>query len=258
MKNLIRSIIMAFQMFTILPMPMVEWKKENMKYMLAMLPCVGVVIGLADWLWLALCNALRLGSILFAAGVTLLPLFLTGGIHMDGFCDTVDALSSHADPERKREILKDSNAGAFAVIFAGAYLLLFFALATELPRTGAAVAALTVHQVLGRVLGSLSSALFPSASAGGLQHTFRDACARGGAVILMLWALAAAVVMCLFCGVVNGAVCIIVAALGMLYVRYMSCRQFGGMNGDLAGYINTLAQLLMLLAYILVEKVVLL
>ena len=36
-----------------------------------------------------LAQALGLGSVLFAAVAALLPLFVTGGIHLDGFCDTV-------------------------------------------------------------------------------------------------------------------------------------------------------------------------
>ena len=56
-----------------------------------------------------------------------LPLLVTGGIHADGFCDTVDALSSHAEREKMLEILKDSHCGAFAVIFFGLWLVLWLA-----------------------------------------------------------------------------------------------------------------------------------
>lgn len=47
---------------------------------------------------------------------TVLPILLTGGIHMDGFMDTMDALHSYQDRERKLEILKDSHVGAFACL----------------------------------------------------------------------------------------------------------------------------------------------
>ena len=61
-------------------------------------------------------KVLGCGLFLQAAGFTLLPVVVTGGIHLDGFGDTLDALASHAEPERKREILKDPRAGIFAVI----------------------------------------------------------------------------------------------------------------------------------------------
>ena len=44
MKDILRSAAMAFQMFSVVPMPRVEWKKENMRYMLCCLPLVGAVI----------------------------------------------------------------------------------------------------------------------------------------------------------------------------------------------------------------------
>ncbi len=109
-------------MFSRVPMPKVAWKPENMRFALAALPLVGALIGALLWGWAWLCGVLSIGKILFAAGMTLLPLLVSGGIHLDGFCDTVDALSSHATQERKREILKDphkarSRSSAFARTF---------------------------------------------------------------------------------------------------------------------------------------------
>ena len=52
------------------------------------------------------------------------PVLVTGGIHLDGFLDTADALSSWQPWEKKLEILKDSHAGAFAIIMGCAYFAL--------------------------------------------------------------------------------------------------------------------------------------
>ena len=79
MKDVLRSAAMAFQMFSVVPMPRVEWKKENMRYMLCCLPLVGVVIMAALWLWELVCGVLGFGSVLYAAGLTLLPALLSGG-----------------------------------------------------------------------------------------------------------------------------------------------------------------------------------
>ncbi|MBO5973153.1 MAG: adenosylcobinamide-GDP ribazoletransferase, partial [Clostridia bacterium] len=96
MKDIFRSVAMAFSMFSSIPTPRVEWKDSNMKYMLCALPLVGGVIGAVMVLWYVLCDALNVGRILYAAGMVLIPLLVSGGIHLDGFCDTVDALASHA------------------------------------------------------------------------------------------------------------------------------------------------------------------
>lgn len=255
MKDIFRSIAMAFSMFSVIPTPMVEWKKENMKYMLCALPLVGAVIALCLWLWHRLCQWLSLGNVLFAAGLTLLPLLLSGGIHMDGFCDTVDALSSHASPQRKREILKDSHAGAFAAIFSTAWFLAFFALCTELPQTDAALWTLGLHQIFSRSIGAFAGVVFPSSGGNGLLASFQDAAARQAAgVLLLMGVFCAGGMIILFPA--GGVACLVAAVLCLCYLRRMSRREFGGMSGDLAGYLITLSQLVLLAVFIFTEKVV--
>lgn len=253
MKAMIASCVMAFAMFSVIPMPRVEWKKENMRYMLCCLPLIGVLIGFALWLWLLLSNALGFGGFLYAAGLALLPLFLSGGIHFDGFCDTVDALSSHASPERKREILKDSRAGAFAVIFAAAYILLYAALASETPRTEQAILLIGLHHVLARVTGALASVVLKTSGKTGMLATFHDAAQKRAALILLVWALLCAAAL-IWLSPVSGTVSVVLAALCFLYVRRMSAREFGGMSGDLAGYLITIAEIVLLLGFILSER----
>lgn len=48
--------------------------------------------------------------------MTLLTLSLTGGLHLDGFMDTCDAIFSHRDRETRLKILSDTHSGAFAVM----------------------------------------------------------------------------------------------------------------------------------------------
>lgn len=254
MKLLFSSAAMAFSMFSVFPAPRVEWRKENMRYMLACLPLVGVVIGLALWLWQAICAALGMGAAVYAAGLTLIPILLSGGIHMDGFCDTVDALSSHAAPERKREILKDSHAGAFAIIFVGVYYLAFFALCTELPCTRSAALGLALHQILARAVGALCSVCFAGSGTNGLLSSFRDAAARRSALVLAVWCVLCAGALVAL-SPVGGCASLIAAGLCALYVRRMSLREFGGMSGDLAGFLITITAAAALAASAFAERV---
>ncbi len=256
MKSLFRSVAMAFSMFSVIPMPLVEWKKENMKYMLCALPLVGAVIGGALYLWMRLCQWLSLGSVLFAIGLTIIPLALSGGIHVDGFCDTVDALSSHAAPERKREILKDSHAGAFAIIWAAAYFLMYFGFCTEVECRWIAILAVGVQHVFARSLGALAGTAFSGSGSGGMLAAFREGADKKAAGILVAW--------CLLCAAglialspVSGIVCALAGVVLLWRLRRMSLREFGGMSGDLAGYLITLCELVLLACYILTEKVVL-
>ena len=120
-------------MYSALPMPQFAWDQRNMRCAMAAFPLVGVFCGAAVWLWAWLCGVLEFGPVLTGAGIALAPVVITGGIHLDGFCDTVDALASHQDRKRKLEILKDSHCGAFAVIATASYLVFLAALCSELP-----------------------------------------------------------------------------------------------------------------------------
>ena len=70
--------------------------------------------------------------LLYVILLVLIPVFVRGGIHLDGLLDTADALNSYQPRERKLEILKDSNAGAFAVITALVYFLLYLGVYSEM------------------------------------------------------------------------------------------------------------------------------
>ena len=102
--DVLRSLVIAFACFSKIPMPRVDWREQSMRYCMCFFPLVGLVIGLCVWAWAWLCGVLGFGALLRGAGIALAPLAVTGGIHMDGFADVVDAQSSHAEPDRKRQI----------------------------------------------------------------------------------------------------------------------------------------------------------
>ena len=120
---MLKSIAIAFQMYSHIPIPSFEWDDRSRKYALCFFPLVGAVVGSVEYLWFYLAALLEAPVLIGTAVATAIPFLITGGIHMDGFCDTVDALSSQASMERKLEILKDPHAGAFAIIFAAHYMI---------------------------------------------------------------------------------------------------------------------------------------
>jgi adenosylcobinamide-GDP ribazoletransferase len=221
-----------------------------------MFPRVGIAVGLAGWGWLWLCRWLGFGVLLRAAGLTLVPGAVTGGIHLDGFCDTVDALASRAPAERKREILKDPHAGAFAVIGAAAYLLLYFGIASELPDKPQTPLLLLLTYVMCRVLSALSVLLFPRNEGKGLLASFRESADRTVSVVVLSVFFAAAAAGLAAAGGAAGLVMLGGALVCVGYLYFMSRRSFGGMSGDLAGFFLQIAELTMLAANILVDKAV--
>lgn len=249
-----KTIAVAFSMYSKLPMPRVEWTRENMRYAMCAFPFIGIVTGLLVFLWDYIARLLSFGPVLVGAGITLLPVLVCGGIHLDGFCDTADALSSHAPREKKLEILKDSHSGAFAILAAVCYFLLFFALSTELERTVPALFCLSLSFLLSRTLSGLSVASFSCAKNSGLVYAFADASAKKQVRVFLL-VLAAVLCAALLCVSWFSALFMIAAAgLTFLYYFIMSKRSFGGITGDLAGFFLVLCELFMLAGLVLSQK----
>ena len=138
MKSLWNNFKVAFAMFSKIPMPRADWTKENMKYMFCFFPFIGTVIGGLTMLvaYLGLRFGYQPGFV--TAVLVLVPVFVTGGIHVDGLLDTSDALSSWQERSRRLEILKDSMQ---------VHLLLLLRRYISLPGTARTVSCLTVQRI---------------------------------------------------------------------------------------------------------------
>lgn len=64
------------------------------------------MIGAILWGWFRLSALLGISTLAFILISAALPLIITGGFHVDGFMDTMDALHSYQPRERKLEILR--------------------------------------------------------------------------------------------------------------------------------------------------------
>lgn len=236
----------AFTLYSALPVPRVEWNRHNMRYALCFFPLIGAVVGAAGWGWLWLCTRFQVSPALFAAVATLLPAILTGGIHLDGFIDTADAISSHAAPERKLEILKDSHAGAFGILYLAGYLLLSFGLWWQLYATPACVELVFVGYAISRCANPLSIATFPTARSSGLVHLFADSADKRAVVICTGLVGALLLAFCVVRHPLWGTVLAVCTALCFLLHRRFCLREFGGNTGDLAGFLLQKLELLTL------------
>ena len=127
MKIYFRAFAMCQSMFCSIPFPCNIWEENARDKMLLLLPIVGLEIG-AIWAVLAwLCNVLNLPLLVKGLILSVYPHLVTGFIHLDGYMDVTDAVKSYRSLERRREILKDSHVGAFAVIGIAVLLIAQFA-----------------------------------------------------------------------------------------------------------------------------------
>ena len=237
----LQTIAVAFAMFSAVPVPQFDWNEKNMRYAMCAFPLIGLVCGA---LW-CVCGALPLPALARAAGFCLVPVWVTGGIHLDGYADTCDALSSYGDREKKLEILKDPHCGAFAVIRLCSYFVAYFALCACVEFTPRVGLLWVLALVLERALSGLAVAAFPLAKNTGLAHTFATAADRT-AVRNVLAVVSALLGVCLL---LLGGWALALAAI-LVFIRYyvVSKKQFGGITGDLAGWFLQKAELWMLAA----------
>jgi adenosylcobinamide-GDP ribazoletransferase len=251
---LLKSLLSALLMYSKIPVPTVKWKEENRRYSLCFFPLVGAVIGGILLIWQRLCDTLEINTFLFAAVCTAVPILVTGGIHFDGFCDVVDAQSSHSSRERKLEIMSDPHIGAFAIIHSAVYFLLTAALFSEVESISAMLM-ISLGFVLSRALSGLAAITFKSAKTSGtLQSFVKPAHKKVTAftLIILLIFISGAMI---YTDAVCGASALITAALVIIYCRFFSYKNYGGITGDLAGYFLQICELAVLTAIIISLKI---
>ena len=249
MMNVFQTIAVAFAMFSAIPCPQPVWTEKNMRYSLCAFPLIGVVCGLLWWGWAALMAYVGAPTLLLAGGMCAIPVLVTGGIHLDGYADTTDALSSYGEKEKKLEILKDPHTGAFAVIGLCVYFLADTALWSEV--TAEVLPVVSCMYVISRSLSGISVVSFQAAKNSGLLKTFQDGAQRLRVRIVLIFWLCACAALMLFLSWQQAVGALLAAAAVFIYYYKMSMKQFGGTTGDLAGYFLQVCELAMLAGILL-------
>ena len=228
---------MCQSMFCSIPFPCRLWDEKVRDKMLLFLPLVGLEIG-AIWAGLAwLCQALALPRFVRALLLTVCPYLLTGYIHLDGYMDVSDAVGSCRTLERRREILKDSHVGSFAVIALALLLLSGYALFAAMEES-ADWRILLLVPVVSRCCSALAVILLPPMSTSQYAAQKRP---RSHVVLLICIAAAAVALGFLWTGMGGLALLGVLAGYGL--GLHKSYRSLEGMNGDIAGYSLTLGEL---------------
>lgn len=255
LKSLAASLCAAFSAFSIIPMPRTEWNRQSLRFMLCFFPLVGLVQALALYVVLRVCVALQLNYMFTAVLATLVPVVVSGGIHLDGFADTTDAIASHGTKSHKLCVLHDSHIGTFAVIALIAYFLLYAGMWTELWEkiflsSGKSAVAFRISLLCGtayvfeRALSAFAVVAFPKAGMSGLAVTFARHCSIRAAGIACAVALVSLLALgfCFYQPAQTACVLIMQLLLFAFYYGF-SQKYFGGVTGDLAGWYVQVAEI---------------
>lgn len=245
--KIIDSIISAFAMYSRIPVPKIEWSNENRRYALGFFPLVGAVSGLLLVVWYIFSYRIGVMPVLFSAVCTAIPIAVTGGIHMDGFCDVIDAKSSYGTKEKRLEIMSDPHTGAFAVIYAAIYFIVQTGLFSEIKTLKAAVTAGLIF-VISRTLSGFAAVTLKNAKGDGTLYSFTEVSDKKAviAMLVTIFVIASAAMIYIYpvCGLI-----VIFSGLAVLWkYKKFAYKNFGGITGDLEGYFLQVCELVMLTA----------
>ena len=243
---MIDSMLMAFSLYSRIPVPQTKWSEESMRWCICFLPLVGAVIGAAQWAAYSVLAYFSFGRVFRAAVLTVLPILLSGGIHMDGYMDTCDAIHSYGTREKRLEILKDPHVGAFAVIGAFVYFILDFGIWSEAGKEEMPLLCLLF--VVSRAFSAFAAVTFPKAKKDGMLRQETDPAAKSTAAVMAAVILVTGAVMIPASPATAfplPAVSALLSALAvLLYYRHMAVKNFGGTTGDLSGWFTQVCELL--------------
>lgn len=237
------SFISAIRFLTRIPIP---WCKEASRKEFAgsllYYPFVGIIIGLMLWGGYVLLSPIAPSLIVTLLLVASL-VFITGGMHLDGLADTIDGVAaSHKEESVWKRVMHEPTIGTFGVV--GIVLVLFFKVIAlgYLPHSMMG-AMLVLMPVLGRWTMVYSIFFYSYARESGIGSELKKEMGVKGFAIATITALAAAFITAEYIGLIIAAA----VWLSVIMVAAFLKNKFGGLTGDTYGFINELAECLVLL-----------
>ena len=244
-----RDFLQALSFLTILPVGKLLLSEEKgLARSMAFFPLVGLVIGLLSASGYYLLTLLFPKSLVLWLTIGLLA-YLTRGLHLDGFADTMDGVASGGTKEKILEVMRDSRIGAFGVV--GLILLIgakYYALDQisnpSLPYS------LILMAVMGR--NSMVLVCYRSAYARPNEGLGRPFTENLGSREMVLSLVSASGIALLLMGL-KGILVFLGICLFSLGYRFFFKKKLGGVTGDILGAANELAELLCLIFLIILS-----
>lgn len=216
-----------------------------MKYMMCFFPWIGAVIGVLIYGWNRVSSVLQAGELCCVLIGAAIPLAVTGGFHVDGFMDSMDAFHSWQPKERKLEILKDSHIGAFSVIMLVLYGLIYLAAFSEI-RDERLLTIICAGFFLSRTLSGIAVVSFPCAKNEGLLYTFADSAHKRNVRSALYVQCGLAVVFMMKQDLMAGSLTVLAAFAAFAHYYWKTKKLLGGITGDTAGYFVLSSEAVML------------
>ena len=212
-----------------------EIKGKDFGASLLYFPLVGLLIGLLLCLGAFLFSFLP--ALIKGAIILIISIFITGGIHLDGFADTCDGFYGNRPKERILEVMRDSRIGAMGVIGIVSLLLLKFSLIVSLPER-LLWKALIEMAVFARWSQALASSISCYARQEGKARYFIEYAGNKEILLATLFTLGVFFLLLKM----NGLILFLASLLPVFLFINFTKRKIGGMTGDTIGATNEIAE----------------
>jgi len=247
-----RDFIIAFQFLTrfTIRSKNFELSKEELGRSMVCFPIIGMVIGS----FLVLINfvlGLFLPSLVVDGCIIVSLIFITHGLHLDGFADTIDGFAAGKTKKEILDIMSDSRIGAIGVIGIFCLLIIKFAIIHEMSIEVKNIA-LILMPVLGRwamIMASASSNYAKDNN--GLGKPFTDYVGTKEFVfatiitVLIGWALL----------LYKSIILILIVYLANLYILRFVKKKIDGVTGDILGALCEVTEVLALFLIMIIDRI---
>ncbi|MEW6095700.1 MAG: adenosylcobinamide-GDP ribazoletransferase [bacterium] len=252
-----KDFIIAFQFLTrfTISSKELELSKEDLAKAMVCFPIIGMVIGS----FLVLINfglSLFLPALVVDGFIIVSLIFITSGLHLDGFADTIDGFSSGKSKKEILDIMSDSRVGAIGVIGIFCLLIIKFAIIHEM-----AIEVKNIALILMSVLGRWAMVMAAASSnyakdSDGLGKPFTDYVETKEFVfatiitVLIGWGLFS-------WGTLpyKGIILILIVYLVNLYLLKFVKGKIDGVTGDVLGAICEITEVLVLFLIIIINEI---
>ena len=259
--KILRDLSLAIRFLTIFPIASFplsnnsnqdeeEGLVENFANSMAFFPLVGMLIGVSLVVLRRIFYYLPVSPLVGDTLVLIVWIWLSGGLHLDGFADSIDGFSGGHNKEEILNIMKDSATGAKGVVALVSLLLLKFVLLVEMPLF-LKDAVLFFTPTVGR--WSMVIAAFlgkPARLKNSMGKLFMD---YVGWREVIFASLTMAVIGILLFRLYFIPLVIIGTGIVLLILKY--CQQkIGGISGDILGATNEIVEVFILLTVCMIIK----
>jgi adenosylcobinamide-GDP ribazoletransferase len=237
----LKGLLINLQFFTSIPIPLaLPMDKEHLEKAIKTFPLLGILQGTMYALLLYLIIEWSPFSAMTGALVVwLASIFVTGGIHLDGWMDSSDAFFSYQEQEKRLEIMSDPRSGAFGILSVIVLLAIrfFFIYEVTLMQGPNTYLFIVMIPFFGRMVMGVLLLTVQSAKKEGLGSLFKAAANKRTlytypVYLLILIAIGAVFNATTLVGII---IFIGVSWLCLLFIKKKISSWFGGMTGDVLG-----------------------